>query len=137
MAFTYTINLKMAVQGWYIANFAHFWSLAVEEQYYLVWPFLMLLVPRRSLLLTAVIVTAIGPLFCLWLAFALAGSRQRTILAQQLHCDTDRPRQPWDRIPDRGRLDWSARRWPSCVEICGCRWCRCARRGRSHPLPGG
>lgn len=65
---TYTINLKMAAQGWYISNFAHFWSLAVEEQYYLVWPCLILLLPRRYLLSAAVIFTAIGPLFRLSLA---------------------------------------------------------------------
>src|SRR5437879_1030009 len=28
----------MADQGWYEANFAHFWSLAVDEQFYLCWP---------------------------------------------------------------------------------------------------
>jgi len=64
---TYTINLKMAAQGWYIANFAHFWSLAIEEQYYLVWPWLILLLPRRWLIPSAVITTAIGPLFRLFL----------------------------------------------------------------------
>jgi peptidoglycan/LPS O-acetylase OafA/YrhL len=61
--FTYTINLKMAVQGWYISNFAHFWSLAVEEQYYLVWPWLILLLPKRWLVPSAILMTAIGPLF--------------------------------------------------------------------------
>ena len=33
---SYTLNIHMARQGWYEANFAHFWSLAVEEQFYLV-----------------------------------------------------------------------------------------------------
>ena len=65
---TYTINIKMAAQGWYISNFAHLWSLAVEEQFYLVWPFLMLLIPRRWLVWSAVMMTAIGPLYRLYLA---------------------------------------------------------------------
>ena len=64
---TYTINIKMAAQGWYIDNFAHFWSLAIEEQYYLVWPWLILLLPRRWLLPAGVVMTAIGPLFRLFL----------------------------------------------------------------------
>lgn len=64
---TYTINLKMAAQGWYIDHFAHFWSLAVEEQYYLIWPCLILLLPRRWLVPSAVIMTAIGPLFRLFM----------------------------------------------------------------------
>lgn len=60
---TYTINLKMAAQGWYIGNFAHFWSLAIEEQYYLVWPWLILLLPRRWLVPAALAMTAAGPLY--------------------------------------------------------------------------
>jgi peptidoglycan/LPS O-acetylase OafA/YrhL len=60
---TYTINLKMASDGLYIHNFSHFWSLAIEEQYYLFWPWLILLLPRRWLVPAAVITVATGPLF--------------------------------------------------------------------------
>ena len=60
---TYTINLKMAAQGWNITNFSHFWSLAVEEQYYIVWPWLILMLPKRKLVLAAALTIAIGPVF--------------------------------------------------------------------------
>jgi peptidoglycan/LPS O-acetylase OafA/YrhL len=76
---SYTINLKMAAQGWYIGNFAHFWSLAVEEQYYLVWPWLILLLPRRRLVPAALIMTVIGPLFRL--AVLLAWSYSESTLS--------------------------------------------------------
>jgi peptidoglycan/LPS O-acetylase OafA/YrhL len=42
---------------------AHFWTLAVEEQFYLTWPAILLLVPRRRLtgVLAAIVIS--GPLF--------------------------------------------------------------------------
>ena len=67
---TYTVNLKMAAGGLSIDPFTHFWSLAIEEQYYLVWPWLILLLPRRHLATAALIAAGIAPLFRLYLAVA-------------------------------------------------------------------
>jgi peptidoglycan/LPS O-acetylase OafA/YrhL len=63
--------------GWhaaYLTNFylfftgrggsvSHFWSLAVEEQFYLVWPWIILLVNRRKLSAIILIAIAIAPIF--------------------------------------------------------------------------
>lgn len=49
-AFTYTINYYPSVTGKEVPElFAHLWSLSVEEQFYIFWPFIVLLVPERSL----------------------------------------------------------------------------------------
>ncbi len=48
---TYTTNLLIARDGWPdTAALAHFWSLAVEEQFYLVWPFVVFCLARKRLL---------------------------------------------------------------------------------------
>jgi peptidoglycan/LPS O-acetylase OafA/YrhL len=49
---TYLVNLKIAAHdGWGRApGLGHFWSLAVEEQFYLFWPVAVLLLSRRTLL---------------------------------------------------------------------------------------
>jgi peptidoglycan/LPS O-acetylase OafA/YrhL len=44
---TYTINIKMALDNTYVGNISHFWSLAVEEQFYLGWAFLIIFIPRK------------------------------------------------------------------------------------------
>jgi peptidoglycan/LPS O-acetylase OafA/YrhL len=51
----YLTNFVIAANGWSAVGdgLAHFWSLAVEEHFYLVWPFLVLLGTRRQLMAAA------------------------------------------------------------------------------------
>lgn len=65
---TYLTNLYLAIRGDTYGPITHFWSLAVEEQFYLVWPLLILFVPARWLLPMLIGTIAIAPL-CRFYAF--------------------------------------------------------------------
>jgi peptidoglycan/LPS O-acetylase OafA/YrhL len=76
---TYTLNIYMASNGWFEIHFAHFWSLSVEEQFYISWPWIVLLIPRRWLLPAMLALVLTGPLYR-W-SYILSGYKNMTGLA--------------------------------------------------------
>lgn len=60
---SYLSNIFFAVRGEYLGDVSHFWSLAVEEQFYLVWPFVVFFISRRYLFSFMVICMITAPLF--------------------------------------------------------------------------
>jgi peptidoglycan/LPS O-acetylase OafA/YrhL len=58
---TYANNIKIAMTARWSAAYAdHFWTLAVEEQFYLVWPFVVLLSTPQRLARTCVLIAALA-----------------------------------------------------------------------------
>jgi peptidoglycan/LPS O-acetylase OafA/YrhL len=77
--YTYTTNIYI----WHhliFLRFSHFWTLAVEEQFYLLWPLLLLFLPRRWLVPTLIVLISVAPLYRLYATYrypadaSLAGS---------------------------------------------------------------
>jgi peptidoglycan/LPS O-acetylase OafA/YrhL len=55
----HAINVKIALDGWPTPIYlGHFWSLAIEEQFYLIWPLIVFALDRRPLILMTVLMLA-------------------------------------------------------------------------------
>ena len=66
-------NIQTVVTGQWNGRFAPMWSLSFLEQFYLIWPFVVLIVPRRRLVSVLIFMTALGPawrLLCYWQDFS-------------------------------------------------------------------
>ncbi len=61
---TYTFNYAWVIYNLPITPVSHFWSLAVEEQFYLFWPLVVLSLKYKQQLLTVVILAVIATGYC-------------------------------------------------------------------------
>jgi peptidoglycan/LPS O-acetylase OafA/YrhL len=70
---THTVNLLVARWGWNLVSWhsGHLWSLSVEEQFYLLWPAIVMMLRRRSLISVATALVVV--VWCLRLALAPLG----------------------------------------------------------------
>lgn len=89
----YLANVSVVRDGWPHAPIQVVWSLAVEEQFYLVWPLVVLLVrPRRALLGVCLLLLLAAPFLRVWLivqglpvgAYVLAPARMDGLAAGAL-----------------------------------------------------
>ncbi|RYD23688.1 MAG: acyltransferase [Verrucomicrobiaceae bacterium] len=54
-------NIHMAMLGYWPQGTNHFWSLSIQQQFYLIWPFVIWFLPRKCLLPAILLFAAIGP----------------------------------------------------------------------------
>jgi peptidoglycan/LPS O-acetylase OafA/YrhL len=66
---TYMTNIYIATKQHWMGTIDHLWSLAVEEQYYLIFPYLILFLPSKSYKRTLVIMIMLSVLLRIFLFF--------------------------------------------------------------------
>jgi peptidoglycan/LPS O-acetylase OafA/YrhL len=59
----YLTNFLTAIMQYRSGPMQHFWSLSVEEQFYIFWPLIMLFIPRRSMLRFILFTIVLSPMF--------------------------------------------------------------------------
>ena len=59
--FTYTNNFRIALEGWPASYLSHLWSLAIEEQFYLIWPLVLVLLAFMRSWLPFLVLAVLGP----------------------------------------------------------------------------
>jgi peptidoglycan/LPS O-acetylase OafA/YrhL len=59
----YLSNVRFVMDGYFQLWVAHFWTLSVEEQFYLIWPAIILLIPRICLVPAIIFGIFVGPLY--------------------------------------------------------------------------
>jgi peptidoglycan/LPS O-acetylase OafA/YrhL len=120
---TYTSNYVTAKAGFVDPTLDHFWSLAIEEQFYLFWPLLVLAIPKRwvSGAMAAVVVVALV-------------ARARILVdygAQAAYVLTP---SRLDALAVGGLLAWSAVWWRSKVVTSGVALCVLGIAARIAPM---
>lgn len=58
---TYTQNIRFALHGWGITDILnHFWSLAIEEQFYMIWPLIIMFSKKNKIILISTLLIVIA-----------------------------------------------------------------------------
>lgn len=82
---SFLANIHIAMEGWQ-RPVSHFWSLAIEEQFYLIWPFLVFAFDRNRLLHLTVYCMIIALVLRIWLPFGLDRTGAYVLLPTRMDC---------------------------------------------------